>query len=360
MNSERSRQPFYLECRSREEHESHRLERLPCTVGRSDECDIRLARERISRRHARLEACRDGLMITDLSSTNGTFVNLQRVRRPTLVRSGDSIHFADHEFRLIHADAGGQTISPRRHASQAPAGHTMAGFTAEPAGFPVQAPQFYELLNDELIEPRVRPVITADNRRLGLVLEAASSHPDLTADYAGLLELAEDMGEESRFNAMVRRIGLQAIEASREIDPTVFVGIQPGEVEDIEILAEELEQLTREHRRLLLAFTLPPVGVAREGLERLASTIDRLEAELALSRIDPADSRQLALCREMADHAFIDSAHGPEALAGAIKDIGHSARVIIERIDDRKTLETFRTFTDVALCGRAVGKAAAV
>ncbi len=68
---------------------------LPATggeVGRDPRCAIVLDDPTVSARHARLEY-RDGVWrVTDLGSTNGTFVNGRRVQQQTL-RRGDVIHF---------------------------------------------------------------------------------------------------------------------------------------------------------------------------------------------------------------------------------------------------------------------------
>lgn len=52
----------------------------PCVVGSAPEVDVRLSSPEVSRLHARLEPCDDGLWIEDLASTNGTFVDGVRVR----------------------------------------------------------------------------------------------------------------------------------------------------------------------------------------------------------------------------------------------------------------------------------------
>jgi pSer/pThr/pTyr-binding forkhead associated (FHA) protein len=61
---------------------------LPCTIGRSRDSDLGIDLDRISRRHARLEANGEDLLIIDLDSTNGTFVNHERIEQPNPVARG--------------------------------------------------------------------------------------------------------------------------------------------------------------------------------------------------------------------------------------------------------------------------------
>ena len=61
-----------------------------CVIGRSRSCNLRLPSADASRRHAEILAGRDGYMVRDLRSTNGTFVNGERIQERTL-RPGDRI-----------------------------------------------------------------------------------------------------------------------------------------------------------------------------------------------------------------------------------------------------------------------------
>src|SRR5262245_19726288 len=54
------------------------------TVGRATRADFIVDAALVSRLHCRLEASQDGLEVFDLKSTNGTFVNDQRVERARL------------------------------------------------------------------------------------------------------------------------------------------------------------------------------------------------------------------------------------------------------------------------------------
>lgn len=62
----------------------------PLVIGRLPECDVVLGDPNVSRRHAELRRAGEGVVITDLGSTNGTRVNGVPVRERQLM-SGDEI-----------------------------------------------------------------------------------------------------------------------------------------------------------------------------------------------------------------------------------------------------------------------------
>jgi len=69
-------------------------------VGRADDAGLLLAGDGISRQHARLTPGDDGVMVEDLGSANGTYLNGQRVTRE-IARQGDEISFDTQRFRLV-------------------------------------------------------------------------------------------------------------------------------------------------------------------------------------------------------------------------------------------------------------------
>jgi pSer/pThr/pTyr-binding forkhead associated (FHA) protein len=60
-------------------------------LGRSDEADVLLNDPYASEFHMRLVAQENGMVLHDLGSTNGTYVNGRRVTAPTTLRRGDTI-----------------------------------------------------------------------------------------------------------------------------------------------------------------------------------------------------------------------------------------------------------------------------
>jgi pSer/pThr/pTyr-binding forkhead associated (FHA) protein len=71
------------------------------SVGRNSDCDICIPIEEISRNHAKLQSGSDGIVVEDLASANGTFVNDQRVHAGTLLKAGDEVRFDTVRFLLM-------------------------------------------------------------------------------------------------------------------------------------------------------------------------------------------------------------------------------------------------------------------
>ncbi len=70
------------------------------TLGRDPYCNIVLDADSVSRAHARIEVKSRGVIIIDLQSTNGTFVNDEPVDRREL-RSGDLVKVGDVIFKFL-------------------------------------------------------------------------------------------------------------------------------------------------------------------------------------------------------------------------------------------------------------------
>jgi len=74
-------------------------------VGREPGCHRVIDRATISSRHARLKRSGDRILLEDLGSSNGTFVNGQRINEPTEVHAGDLISLGVDSFRLTTGPA---------------------------------------------------------------------------------------------------------------------------------------------------------------------------------------------------------------------------------------------------------------
>ena len=71
----------------------------PFSIGRSSDNTYVIASERVSRRHALVQARAEGeFWLTDLGSRNGVFLNRQPLQQSVRLKSGDVFQIADCQF----------------------------------------------------------------------------------------------------------------------------------------------------------------------------------------------------------------------------------------------------------------------
>lgn len=76
-----------------------------CTVGRAPGNDLCLPGGNVSKRHARFFVREGQLFVTDLKSTNGTYLNRARINEPRPVKPGDRVYIGDYVIRFEEAPA---------------------------------------------------------------------------------------------------------------------------------------------------------------------------------------------------------------------------------------------------------------
>ncbi len=82
-------------------------------IGRSPSCDLPVPSSRVSRRHAWVHRDGSRYAVSDLGSTNGTYVNQQLVIGARVLAPGDKIGVGDHvvTFCVMEPSAGSATVS---------------------------------------------------------------------------------------------------------------------------------------------------------------------------------------------------------------------------------------------------------
>jgi RNA polymerase sigma factor (sigma-70 family) len=110
------------------------LDKPEVNVGRARGNDIILPAGNVSKRHARF-VLKDGkVIIVDLRSSNGTFVNGRKITTPLVIKETDRIHIGDF---ILHVEPGERVdpalVAPRR-AAQPPAGPAVRDTLEQPPG----------------------------------------------------------------------------------------------------------------------------------------------------------------------------------------------------------------------------------
>ncbi|PIE21496.1 MAG: histidine kinase [Arachnia propionica] len=77
-----------------------RLDQESTTAGRHPKCDIFLDDISVSRHHLRFVYKDDQLLLEDLGSMNGTYLNRERIDSPRVLHDGDQIHIGKYRAYL--------------------------------------------------------------------------------------------------------------------------------------------------------------------------------------------------------------------------------------------------------------------
>jgi hypothetical protein len=79
------------------------IDRFPFVLGRRHDCDHALNSPRVSRRHCWFLLRGEEVRVEDLGSTNGTYLNGERINTPQVLRKGDLITLDSFCFQVSFA-----------------------------------------------------------------------------------------------------------------------------------------------------------------------------------------------------------------------------------------------------------------
>ena len=130
-------------------------------IGRAGDCDLALNESTISAQHAKIERAGDHYQISDMGSTNGTFVNGVKVDKKAL-RTDDKIRFDVFEFQYVNPAEVARTIVAEA-PDFAPPAETVVRQPAQAAAPPEQAaaplPRPSGVVERDYPQPRARPAV---------------------------------------------------------------------------------------------------------------------------------------------------------------------------------------------------------
>lgn len=319
---------------------------FPIEIGRHPECAITLNVDRVSRRHARIERDAAGrLLLEDLGSTNGTYLNGGRLETPTALEHGDVLHIGDREFRFVEAE-----VQQAPDLEQA----TRIGIGTLPNDFPLRVREFRELLDKKMVCGYAQAIVHADGRPFGYELLGRAMHPGLDDGPGPMFLLAEALGEQVPLSELLRRTGFAEAEA-RGLDVPLFFNTHPEECRDDVRLLDELSLLRDLHPTLDLVFEVHEAAVTDlDRMGRIRERLLALDIRLAYDDFGAGQARLLELVEVPPDVLKFDIAlmrglDGPESpkyrllqtLNAMIQDLG--VKTLAEGVEIEAQAEACRT-----------------
>ena len=277
---------------------AHRLllDHFPFCIGRNASAHYCINSRHVSKEHAQLVRNGGIILIRDLGSTNGTFVNGQRVQEAVL-NHGDIVHVAHKEFRFGRDDAfvtDGDIVNTDRASSSRPVSAIQ------------NAEHLKELLRREGARTLFQPIVELHTTEaIGHEALGRGTHDKLSASPAYLFSVAAQCNLAPELSRLFRRVAVREA-AGLPTDSRVFLNLHPTELRDATFL-KSLEGVPAAlgGRQVVLEFHEEAV-TDRAAMRRLRDQLTTLGIGLAYDDFGAGQSRLSELAEVPPDFVKLD------------------------------------------------------
>ncbi len=320
------------------------LKNLPFLVGRRGECHLHLESRSISRTHAQIFSRAGELLLQDLASKNGTFLNRMRLgEEEAPIQAGDLIRFGDLEFRVCReAEDSTEDTS------------TSLELLSPDQDVESVAARFNALIEGRAVEPRFQPIVDlATGRTHGFEIFGRGTAEGLPEDPESLFAIAQILGLESDLS---RIFWMEGLRAARDLpdSPTLFINVHPTETAD-PVFLEALRSVREERPRTPLTVEVSEKAVTDpESMRRLKEELLSIDVWLAYDDFGAGQARLLELIEVPPHYLKFDASlvrHLPlkprryakflEVLVRMTRDLGIAS--LAEGVETPEELEACRT-----------------
>jgi EAL domain-containing protein (putative c-di-GMP-specific phosphodiesterase class I) len=307
------------------------------TVGRKAGSSLKLNFNTVSGRHACF-TIRDGtLFLKDQGSTNGTFVNGERVLGEVELKEEDLIHFAEAPFRVLRQSATGNS-----------SGGTIAKNVCDEA---LALVQFDRMMSERLVRPHFQIIVEMfTGNAIGHEILGRGSVFGLES-VAAMFQAAQQLNLEVELSHLLRWEGIRV---GRDLPgrPRLFVNTHPKEIENPEQLIESLAKVREMSGNTGLVLEIHEASVTnRDIMREVSAGVKELNIELAFDDFGSGQARLAELIESRPDYVkfdislihSIDHADEPrrrmlESLVHMVRDL--NIRALAEGIETSAEAET--------------------
>ncbi len=282
---------------SRDQLQRIRLSHFPFRIGRQDGLSMVLDHNGISRLHAEIDQDGGQLYVTDLNSTNGTYVNRKLITGRATIHDGDILHIADKEFRLLsEAKTTGYNMQLTRE-----------GILELPDKLPQGSREFQDLLLENQVIAVFQPIVDRQNHTVhAYEMLGRGRHRDLSEAPLDLFRIAESLDMEVHLSELFRQVG---IDLAHRADPSgcYFTNIHPNEMRQPERLLSEMEKIRASYPNLALVLEIHEAAVAnREVLQQVRDRLREADVGIAYDDFGTGQARLVELAEVPPDYVKLD------------------------------------------------------
>jgi EAL domain-containing protein (putative c-di-GMP-specific phosphodiesterase class I) len=274
------------------EQESMRLVPIytsPFQIGRRPSATMCVPHSAVSSLHAELIDTGTALVLRDLSSTNGTFVNGQRVRDVVELHPDDLVQFASIPFRVA------------RQAST-----TSAATVSEDAyDRALLLVQFDKLMTENAVVPHYQPIVELNGLAIiGYEVLARSSVPQLGTP-AAMFSVASQLDLQTKLSQMMRWKGVQKT-LTIDDPPHLFLNTHPSELLGPELI-ESMRALRELNERQSMTLEIHEAAITKPALmKELRNELRELSIGLAFDDFGAGQARLTELFEVRPDYLKFD------------------------------------------------------
>ena len=308
----------------------------PFLVGRKSECALALSCTSVSSLHAELTNTGTGLVLRDLRSTNGTYVNGQRIAASAPLVAGDLIQFGRSPFRLLQQNLSQSTNT----AQQDVCSQAMALVL------------FDRLMTEQSVIPHYQPIIEmATGRSLAWEVLCRSQMPGLETP-SKMFGAAAQLNLELPLSRMIR---VKAIEETRDCaaSPHLFLNTHPGELRSTHTLLESMRTLRALNPTQPLTLEIHEAAVSDlEQMRRLREDLQAIDVSLAFDDFGAGQSRLVELAEVHPAYLKFDISliRGLAEADGDRRKIVSSLVKVVQQLGIAAVAEGVETEEDVRQC----------
>jgi EAL domain-containing protein (putative c-di-GMP-specific phosphodiesterase class I) len=263
------------------------------TIGRRVGLHLAIPSARVSGRHAELLLVGGHLFLRDLGSTNGTFVNHNRIDRTRRLEEGDHIEFADIEFRVEYSDElpSDDTLIATLKKTHACVGSFESDWVFS---------QFNQLIEGRAVVPHYQPLVKMHDRSVfGFEALARSDINGLTNPKT-MFDTSSLLGRSVELSLVCRE---RAIETAVQLGQSfmIFVNTHPQEDVEVDVLPH-LQFLRRQYPHVQVVLEVHESAVSNPRRMRdWTKSLKDLGVLLAYDDFGAGQSRLLELVQAPPD-----------------------------------------------------------
>lgn len=284
------------------------LVNLPQNIGRDPFLALTITAPSISRNHARIELIGGFPTITDLGSSNGTFVNRERISLATQLRHGDVIHLGMTEMRIIDTKHGSNTMQEEEDDDS---GATRVVTVRDLSNkFPVGVHDLEELITKGAVDMMYQPIIRADDlSTCGYEILGRGGLAKLPPSPLALFNLAESFELEVELSELMRNKGID-LAVTHNLRGDILVNTHPSEMQNVDRLLADLGNMRKRHPDLQVILEIHEQAVTdqKDILKSFSAALTKLNIKLAFDDFGVGQSRLMELIDAKPDLIKFDRA----------------------------------------------------